>query len=69
MGKQKDGDGANEPRTTVAVYTTDALDLKQLAAMLDMSAADVYRRLVVPVVKTALLAEVRRKAIELGKDR
>jgi len=68
VGKRKD-DKPSEARTTFPIYAVDSLDLRQLSAMLDISIPDVYRRLLAPVAKAALLAEVRRKATELGKDR
>ncbi|HYH65420.1 MAG TPA: hypothetical protein VD866_12055 [Urbifossiella sp.] len=72
MGKKKvaDEEGkASESRTTTALYTADSLDLKQLAAMLDISAADTYRRLLAPVVKTALRAELKRRSSELDREK
>ena len=62
------GKKGGEPQTTTRLYTVDSLDLKQLAAMLNIGAADAYRRLCVPVVKTALRAELKRRSAELDRD-
>lgn len=70
MGKQKPA-ASDSPRpgdrTTAALYATDALDLKQLAAMLDTSVADAYRLVCVPVVRLGLQAELQRRSRELDK--
>lgn len=69
MGKAKlppaDDDG---PETTSRLYEADGQDLKQLAALLDLKNAEVYRRLCRPVIRAALRAELRRRSGELDRD-
>lgn len=70
MGKVKgspDEPPGENKTTTARLYEEDGVDLRQLAAMLDISVADAYRRLLSPVVKTALRAELKRKSAELDK--
>lgn len=72
MGKKRPAASESprpEDRTTAALYAADALDLKQLAVMLDISVADAYRRLCVPVVRLGLQAELRRRTQELDRDK
>lgn len=73
MPKQKspsddEGKKGGEPQTSTRLYTADNTDLKQLAAMLNMAAADVYRKLLSPIVKTALRAELKRRSAELDRE-
>ncbi len=63
-GKKND-----ESQTSTRLYTADNDDLKQLAAMLKISAADAFRRVCTPIVRAALRAELKRKQAELDRDR
>jgi hypothetical protein len=62
------GKKGKEPQTSTRLYAADNDDLTELGAMLKLSAADVFARLCRPVVRTALRAELKRKAAELDRD-
>jgi hypothetical protein len=63
-----DGPGGDESQTSTRLFSADNDDLKQLAAMLRISAAEAYRRVCRPVVRTALRAELKRRSAELDRD-
>lgn len=56
-------DGGDE-QTSVRVSRADAVALKQLAALMDVSIPDAYRAVCAPVVSAALIAAAERTARE-----
>lgn len=57
-----------EEQTTAKLYRSDTRDLKQLAALMDVTMADAYRAVCAKVVSAALAAAARRRASEAERD-
>lgn len=71
MGKQKGPtapDDGGEEQVTTRMYRADSAKLRQLAALMDVSAPEAYRRVCGPVVDAALVAAARRRATEVERE-
>lgn len=63
-----DAPDGDEATTGAKLYRADVRDLKQLAALMDLTMADTYRAVCARVVSGALAAAARQRATEADRD-